>query len=347
MTGTASGSRSQSPAPQTAESVTGRVTTSTASDISPYHPGESELQTRVGVREQAERMGRKLIRSYMPDEHQELFEKLNFIVVGSVDERGQRWASILVGVPGFMRSPDPSTLRIDALPSSFDPLSSALRPNAPLGLLGIEFATRRRNRMNGWISECDEGGFAVRVLQSFGNCPKYITPRKSVRVERAPQAPQREGPVLSAQARALIAEADTCFLASASLPVDGTPSQASPPHGVDVSHRGGPPGFIRVRDTWAEGSNGAADVLMMPDYRGNNAFNTLGNLLLEPGAGLTIFHPERGDLLSLTCRAELIWDGPELERHPHAQRVLALHVVDGVWVPGALPLRFDLIGGAP
>ena len=40
---------------------------------------------------------------------------------------------------------------------------------------------------------------------------------------------------------------------------------------MDISHRGGRPGFVRVD----------GDVLTIPDFRGNRYFNTLSNLLLE------------------------------------------------------------------
>src|SRR5207344_1303268 len=95
------------------------------------------------------------------------------------------------------------------------------------------------------------------------------------RVESAP-APTEEGPTLSSDAARVVSGADTFFIASASAHAQ-TESGAE---GVDVSHRGGKPGFIRL--TEEEGHT----VLTSPDFRGNFLFNTLGNLVTNPRAGL-------------------------------------------------------------
>src|SRR5512134_1854827 len=88
---------------------------------SPYHAGEQALQTRAGVRERAERMGRRMIRDFMPEPHRALFEKLPYVIVGSLDRGGRPWASILTGAPGFMRTPDERMIAIAARPPAGDP----------------------------------------------------------------------------------------------------------------------------------------------------------------------------------------------------------------------------------
>ena len=64
--------------------------------------------------------------------------------------------------------------------------------------------------------------------------------------------------------------------------------------GIDVSHRGGKPGFVRVDD----GVGGT--VLTFPDFRGNFFFNTLGNITAHPKAGLLFVDHETGGVLQLT-----------------------------------------------
>ena len=161
-----------------------------------------------------------MIRDFMPDQHRELFGKLPFVIVGSLDAQRRPWASILVGRLGFMSSPDPHTLRINAPAGYGDPLAANLAVGAPVGLLGIQLATRRRNRMNGTIVERDGDGFAVRVGQSFGNCPQYIQARAPVfmvdpTTVAAPRPVRAEGALLSAAANALVRSADTFFIATA------------------------------------------------------------------------------------------------------------------------------------
>jgi uncharacterized protein len=309
---------------------------------SPYHAGEQAMQTRAGVRERAERMGRRMIRDFMPDQHRELFEKLPYIVAGSIDRGGRPWASILAGAPGFIRTPDERTIEIAARPLARDPLAANLALGAPLALLGIELETRRRNRANGTVIGTDASGFAVYVRQSFGNCPQYIqartpAPRAAPANEAAPRAIRAETRLLSERAAALVRHADTFFIASASPGARG----GNPSEGADVSHRGGKPGFVRV-----ESQNGQT-LLTAPDFPGNNAFNTFGNLAADPRAGLLFVDFAAGHTLSLTGGTEIVWDGPELAGFAGAQRLLKFRVEDGVWIENALPLRWSKPEPAP
>ncbi len=295
---------------------------------SPWHAGERALQTRAGVGERMERVGRN-IRDFMPDQHRAFFAQLPFLVVGSIDGDGLPWASLLIGKPGFATSPDPQILTIAARPIPGDPLATALTPGAKLGLLGIELPTRRRNRMNGRIVASGGAGFSVAVDQSFGNCPQYIQRR-----DYEGMAPVN-GPVrvesfttLDAEARALISGADTFFVATFSR-TEGSGRQ----DGVDVSHRGGRPGFVGIDD---------AGALVIPDYAGNRFFNTLGNMLENPRAGLLFIDFASGDLLQLTGRTEIVWDGEEVRAFAGAERLWHLAPSHGRWLRGALPVRLAL-----
>ncbi|WP_437597863.1 pyridoxamine 5'-phosphate oxidase family protein [Sorangium sp. So ce590] len=309
---------------------------------SPYHPGEMALQARAGARERAEKAGRRIIRDFMPDQHRELFTKLPFLLVGSLDAQGRPWASILVGRPGFIASPDPRTLAVNARPPPGDPLAAHLVAGAPVGLLGIQLETRRRNRMNGTIAEAGDGGFVVEVGQSFGNCAQYIQAREPRFVREpdaaaAPPAAQAEGPALSAGAAALIRRADTFFIATAAPAARG----GSAVEGADVSHRGGKPGFVRVTE------EDGRTALTSPDFTGNFAFNTFGNLALDPRAGLLFVDFASGGVLSLTGEAEVLWDGPELSAFAGAQRLLRFRVAEGVFREDAVPLRWSAPVAAP
>ncbi len=297
-------------------------------DAAPWHEGERAIQARLGLRERMDRIGGRNIRRFMPDQHRAFFAQLPFLVAGSVDHAGWPWASLLAGPPGFATSPDDRTLHIAARPVAGDPLAEALVQDAPLGLLGIELPTRRRNRMNGRIAALDASGFTVSVDQSFGNCAQYIQRREYVWTVPPARVPHAEPFVaLDAEAKALIRTADTCFVASASRAEDPTTAL-----GVDVSHRGGRPGFVGI----------AADgALVIPDYAGNRYFNTLGNLLVNPRAGLLFLDFERSDLLQITGRTEIIWDGAEVQAFKGAERLWRLHPAHGRWLRGALPMRFE------
>lgn len=311
---------------------------------SPFHSGERAVQSRAGVRERVEQVGLRIIRDYMPDEHRELFEKLPCVLLGVQDREARIWATVLTGAPGFIRTPDARTLAIAARPERHDPAFDGVALGRRVGLLGIEFHTRRRNRVNGCVAAEHGQGFSVRVDQSFGNCPKYIHPRAGLEPmhSAAVLSPEqgREAAVLSAEALALIADADTFFIATASehaqaASIAGGTSDGShrppPPagtraEGVDVSHRGGPPGFVRLERELDRTR------LVWPDYRGNSLFNTLGNLAVNPRAGLLFIDFEGGRALALTGTAQVDWDVADVRTTPAAERTVSFDVAEGVWL---------------
>jgi uncharacterized protein len=288
-------------------------------DESPFHEGEQRVQERIGVRERVEHLGRNLVRDAMPAEHREFFAKLPFLLVGSSDAAGALWASLLLGEPGFVAAPTAKSLLVRAQPLPADPLADNLRAGAPLGLLGIELETRRRNRANGHVAWVSDAGFEFLVDQSYGNCKQYIQSRAGAFAGRdAWLAPAAEGARVSPAALELLARTDTSFLATASR--DASRGGAE---GVDVSHRGGRPGFIRAEPT------GSGTRLTMPDFYGNFMFNTFGNLEVNPHAGLLALDFDSGAVLSLTGSARVIWAGPEVESFAGAERLLEIDVAGG------------------
>lgn len=259
-----------------------------ADDAGPWHPGERALQAAAGVADKMQRMGERFIRDFMPDEHRELFEKLPFVVAAAVDGHDAPWVTLRAGAPGFMRAPDARTLVVRTGPDPEDPVAGAVRDGDPVGLLGIELPTRRRNRMNGIVSCAEDGSWRVTVTQSFGNCPSYIATRR-LEPRGAETTPAETLTALDPEARRLIETAETVF----------TATYADRPNGrqVDASHRGGLPGFVRIEPDGA---------LTIPDYAGNRFFMTLGNILLNGRAGLLFIDFTRGDLLHLSGRAQVL-----------------------------------------
>jgi ferredoxin-NADP reductase/predicted pyridoxine 5'-phosphate oxidase superfamily flavin-nucleotide-binding protein len=294
---------------------------------SPFHAGEKQVQARLGV-SAIEGWARKAVRGYLPEQHRAFHTSLPFLVAAARDERGRPWATLLVGREGFVTSPDPRSLRIDAAPLVGDALRGSLRPGRDLGLLGIELATRRRNRMNGRIGAGEgEGGevLAFAVEQTFGNCPQHIHDRRWRRVDEPPGEPRKDERLSPAQ-RAWIDGADTFFIAS------GYRGEGeSPTFGMDAAHRGGDPGFVRT-----EGDRR----LVFPDYAGNNHYNTIGNLVLDPRAGLLFVEFATGSLLQLTGRMTIAWAPAASDRAAGAERMLTFDIEEVVELPRAVPLRW-------
>lgn len=299
---------------------------------SPFHAGEQAMQNQAGVRKDMESIGQRVIRPFMPDQHRDFFNQLPFMIIGSVDESGWPWASVLPGMPGFVASPNPTTLILDAQPLVGDPLNTTMRADAPLGLLGIEINTRRRNRLNAHVKSLKDGKLKLTVDQSFGNCPQYIQ-RRSVNFIREPGEPAKDMNTeqftkLDKAATSFIETADTFFVSSYILPSDRPEIE-----GVDVSHRGGKPGFVKVD----------SNTLTIPEYLGNYYFNTLGNFLVNPKAGLVFLDFDSGTVLQLTGTVELIDTENELiKAFDGAERGWRFTVQQGIRLNAALPFRATL-----
>lgn len=301
---------------------------------SPFHEGELAIQRQLGVAERMDAFARKVVRDYMTDQHRAFFSQLPFLVVANVDMQGYPAVTLLAGRPGFANSSEPTFLQIDQTLDPSDPVAQAWKSGEPVGLLGIELHTRRRNRMNGILTPGKNGKFGVAVEQSFGNCPQYIQAR-GVEFATDPALPwqgEREsGKELDTAARDMISTADTFFVGS--YVEHGERGKRS----VDASHRGGNPGFVRVRE----------NRLSIPDFAGNLHFNTLGNFLVNPKAGLLFVDFDNGDMLYLFGDVVLDFDAEEVKTFQGAERLWHLNVSHWVRRKAAFPMRGDAGDASP
>jgi predicted pyridoxine 5'-phosphate oxidase superfamily flavin-nucleotide-binding protein len=290
----------------------------------PWHEGEIALQRTIGSDGPLAEIGAKVVRDHLTEQHRAFFPLLPFAVLGTVDGAGDVWATVRAGRPGFLSSPDPFRLDLAIPPDPYDPAETGLEDGAPVGLLGIDLTTRRRNRLNGPVRERTSRGFTLEVGQSFGNCPKYITLRSPVQPAEEGLDPPERLDRLDTAARTSVTGADTFFVASYAPGWDGARQ-------VDVSHRGGEAGFVHVDED---------GVLTIPDYSGNRYFNTLGNLAANPRAGLVFIDFTHGDLLQMSGNTELVLEGPEIATFPGAERLWRFFPRLIVRRRGGLPLRW-------
>ena len=294
----------------------------------PFHEGERAVQERAGVSRMADKIGTGVDDS-IPPPAQEFLRRRYVAQLGSVSPRGAVWASQRVGPPGFMTCPDERTVRIEAAGVPGDPLLENLRADPHLGLLAIDLPTRRRYRVNGRAFLEGDEVIGIRVDQAFGNCPKYIQSREPVEaldLHPSDGDVRHRGALTEAQ-RTFVEHADTFFLAT-----------AHPDAGADVSHRGGRPGFVRVS---------GERTLVWPDYAGNTMFMSLGNLEVNPHAGLLFVDFDSGTTLQLTGRARIDWDAARAATFPGAQRLVELEIDETVETRNASPLRWKLVEPSP
>jgi len=245
------------------------------------------VQLRAGVLDDAARLAPMLDTPDLSGGFARFLAGRTFVVLTARDGSGRLWASPIFEDPGFVSARGQS-MAVAAVPRPGDPLAD-LAAGQPVGLLAIDFSTRRRVRVNGTLVSAGPAGLQVAVEQAFGNCPKYIQARRLEPAHAMATAATTRSPTIGAAHYALIAAADTFIL--------GT---AHPERGVDCSHRGGRPGFVRV-----EGGQ-----LWWPDYEGNNMFNSLGNLQVDPEASLLFLDFHSGMTLHLSGTAQLEWIAP-------------------------------------
>ena len=263
------------------------------------------------------------IRPAMPEQHRTFFAGLPYLLASTIDDEGWPLATLFTGPPGFVSSPDDTHLRINAPRRQDDPALNAMFSGKEIGILGIDFSNRRRNRANGRIGRMDKNRIEIAVDQSFGNCPKYIQIREIYPVDSATPPPAREDlPQMDDQARALISRADTLFVASHAY-------SEKAQGGADVSHRGGQPGFVKI-----DGNR-----LWIPDFVGNKFMNTLGNLLAKPRAALLFPDFDTGDILHLQGTTEIVWQPETIKGPEGAQRYWCVDVQRAWCFRQALPWR--------
>eukprot|EP01102_Stenamoeba_stenopodia_P013125 TRINITY_DN4209_c0_g1_i1.p1 TRINITY_DN4209_c0_g1~~TRINITY_DN4209_c0_g1_i1.p1 ORF type:complete len:494 (+),score=123.69 TRINITY_DN4209_c0_g1_i1:22-1503(+) len=217
-------------------------------------------------------------------------------------------------------------------------------------MLGIEFHTRRRNRANGKITSVVRNeernvveSFVMKIDQTFGNCPKYIQAREfeALLTDQPITNTFTEGEKLLTESQlSLVARSDTLFIASSyKFENDNSKQDSDATHGVDISHRGGKPGFVKVSI-----SPNGNHVMEFPDYLGNFMFNTVGNLISNPNAGLLFLDFENGNVLSITGKATVLFDEKSM---PGAQRMIRFEAERWVEMNSVLPFRWNLVSNSP
>jgi predicted pyridoxine 5'-phosphate oxidase superfamily flavin-nucleotide-binding protein len=254
-----------------------------------FHEGEVATQRRAGVEATAKRLENMLRANRLSAGATQFLTTQRFAALAGRDGEGVLWTSPLSGRPGFLRGAD-DTLEIWAVPRHGDPLHR-MPVGQQVGLIAIDFAARRRMRINGILVESDDAGMRVHVDQAYGNCPQYVHRHDvSVTAFAAPSETPRHATSLNADDQAMIEVANTFFL--------GT---AHPTRGSDASHRGGPAGFVRVD---------SPERLWWPDYPGNNMFNSFGNLAVDDEAALLFVDFVAGTSLQLSGTAQVEWTSP-------------------------------------
>lgn len=332
----------------------------------PLPIGQQQARTRWGTHVTGKAFDRKKS-TYLTEQAQEFIAQQAFCVIAGLDPQDELGGLLAMGSPGFVQTPDMHTcllrlesdlatsriflrLRqssrskdlIDEPPPLFKRIFARLRRPlrdsqvTRLGLFFICHPTRERLCVQGTAELLPTTSIDthypppspasiwlfLNVAQSFFHCPKYIR----THIPGLTQPPQRKKNVehlhghnqsnLSKAACAFIAEQRLCFLCT--VDQDGQ---------CAVNHRNGHPGFLV---TLPPDKTFPGGILLLPDYKGNGAFEAIGNILETGQAALVI--PDYAAQLALcisgtACILELQDLPAELAKScVGAERVIALSV---------------------
>jgi uncharacterized protein len=291
-----------------------------------YHEGELAVQSRAGVGSDG-LPAEAMYRAVMPTGVQRFLQAQQLAVFSTRDTEDHVWASMRPGPPSFLRPLDESTLEIGGYSHPDDSLLANVAANPETGMIAIHLANRHRVRVNGTAHAHPDGRIVLSTRQVYGNCPQYIQARAVVGEREVSPTPARFSTGLDDRQRRSVEQADTLFIAT-----------AHPHSGADASHRGGRPGFVRVENEKR---------LLFPDYRGNNMFNTLGNIVSNPMTGLLFPDFQSGSALQLSGSARILWDDPRMKQFEGAQRLVEFDIERAIELPQATLLRFEFEGYSP
>lgn len=258
-----------------------------------FHPGEIAIQTRVGETNYAEQNVAMISDEIAPGALRFLGTQ-KLAVVSSHDTEGSIWVTPFFGPAGFIQTRDSQHFDFDLSQMQIDeedPVWSNLMTSPEIGMVAIELQTRKRFRVNGSLTRSAHR-LSFEVAEAYPNCPKFIQRRQETDSQSAIRDTHSNstwGIELTPEAMEVIRWSDSAFVGSRH------PERSA----SDASHRGGPKGFIQVLD---------AHTLRVPDYPGNGLFNTLGNLTVDPKAGLLIIDFDSRRMLQLTGTATIRWD---------------------------------------
>ncbi|KAG2138413.1 uncharacterized protein EDB93DRAFT_1242107 [Suillus bovinus] len=322
------------------------------SSLNGWHKGERDIQQKLGFHGAVSQSWTQ-IEGELPEQHRNFYStRLPFIPVTTLDSRGRPWSSILAGPNGeigWASSETYDQLSMRAKVWDGDPLKAnadyhadstdASQRKMLIAGIGVEFSTRRRNKFAGSVKAIEKQGglldICTSVNEAIGNCPKYITIRDLVPFPHTkPRVTYQELNIpltgrLSPDLISFIHSSDTVFLGS-SYSASEKDAPRFPSH-LGMNHRGGRPGFVRVRND--------GRTLILPDYSGNRLMTSLGNIEATALASLTFPSFTNGSLLYVTGTAHNFIGAPAQAIMPSQNALTAIEITGYIFIEDALPVR--------
>ncbi|CAO1637760.1 unnamed protein product [Sympodiomycopsis kandeliae] len=349
-------------------------------ELQRWHPHELSLQETRGYSD-AVMDGPQSLVSGVSYGSSSFLSHLQFLPLTTLDSTGRPWISILAsctGQPGFIQViegegnedavglirlknvhlPKGTPLReqiqhADGRKLNIDP-SDRDSSNAKVLIagVGVLLTNRRRNKYDGFIEtvkqdqhNSDSWDIDLRIIATIGNCPKYIntrilTPSPSSPSASLPIEPSLTHPVdtpIPSHLLSIISQADLIYLGT--LHTGSTDTWYTDRSKLGCNIRGGRPGFLR--NYWD--THTKRHCLLLPDFSGNRFLQSLGNILGDPVAGITIpvfnhdTSKQASDVLYMTCDAQVLSGQKASKELRGFQGLVKLWITGYVYIQDALP----------
>lgn len=291
--------------------------------------------------------------------------------LGTLDDAGQPWTTLLGGEPAFTRPIGHSVIGIKTLVDrKYDPVVELLVGGKKDGEvleqngggrvvsgLPIDLMTRSRLKISGKMvagalgeagvgAEKEEDGvgeiqLVIKIDHSLG---KQLPPGLSMSYMRLTSKTGNCPKYLNK--KEIVTALPEPVLISNSLPLPDVALNllskadaffiSSSHHGssMGTNYRGGPSGFVRVLVNDDSGTT-----LVFPEYSGNRLYQTLGNLQMTPKAGLVF--PDFGtqDVLYVTGKTEILIGEAAAALLPRSNLVVKLSLTAARFVQKGLAFR--------
>ncbi|HEU0074716.1 MAG TPA: pyridoxamine 5'-phosphate oxidase family protein [Dehalococcoidia bacterium] len=241
-----------------------------------YHAGQVEVQSEANSRPAAEMLAERT--SGRSERVLSFYAAADLVVLATADPAGLLRFTALSGDAPLVSPSDAETLLLHDG-------ANGLHDGSQVGAIAIDLRERRRARANGTIRI--EGRLIyLRAAEELINCRKYIAP--SVALEpgfRCGPAERQQIAVDDSRLREVMGHVETAFLAS-----------VSPSGRPDVSHKGGPTGFMHF--------DADSGVLTWPELIGNGMFKSAGNVRATGTVSILALDLDSGDAYELCGRGE-------------------------------------------
>lgn len=252
-----------------------------------YHDGEKYIQEQMGVTAKANSLS-SMIHNDIPIAAAQFLATLDFCVITFSINNKELHNSIVFGFESFIKILNTKEMLIDLENKSFIPKDIYENEKISIGFIGLDFENRMRIRING-TGKIEDNKLHLYINEVYSNCPKYINDRETIgKLDFLNDSNLTKYTTLENDCKKILSHADTFFLSS-----------IHENNGADISHKGGEKGFLRVI---------SPKILEFEDFQGNNMYNTLGNIHINPNVSIILIDFTSNDILHITGIATIKQD---------------------------------------